>query len=327
MERSLDEFHPRFERFSLSLCHALDEIHHGFWIFLGSFDKYTSSMNDHPHMNLSSIIFYPWYDVLRLVNSELNSTNLPEYRPYRERIEREVIYEFDRFYARSITALDDIGRGFLAHDLPKFVEKMTPLLQTYDQSLASEMGHIDGQRNEALTSRPLFWQLASYLGFGLEALDSLNKYRALHRRNDNRLGNVEDALYQWNTYIAQLREQIFSLRHLFQKRTSAVDFLFHRVSSVGALMEELKGLRNENGTEEVAARFAHVVRFTMPIGRLHDMIAGVSSGLEESSCLAEKIRATKVYAKKIGNDPANVVKKLLDAHKRHKKGKPLPDFW
>lgn len=330
IEDSLERFHPQFERFSLSLCHALDNIDHGLWVFIRDFDRYLASTDLHaPYMSWTSLIFHPWSHVARLANSGFNTSYLPQYRPYSWRIEAEIIYEFDRFFLRSTKALDDIDRDFLARDFPSFLETITPLLQTFTEIHTFDSSRFDGMRSEELGKMPLLLRLAQkYHWVKPQSLEPLNVHQRLYDRNGHKLSDVENALDTWATYLAQLRQQILSLRHLFQRRTGTVDLLLQRPSrGVKPLMLELEALGRERYVKEAAGRFDNVMEFTMQIGRLHDMIAGVSSGWDNGTCIAKMGRARQKWQKDMGIDAETVMMKLLKFHKDHKKGKPMPEYW
>ena len=307
----------------------MDDIDQGFWTFLHIFDKFTADVEDYPYMSWASLVFYPWNHVARLLNSELNSPYLPKYYPYHWRTAREIQYEFNRFFVRSMEALSDMDRDFLARDLPTFSGNMNPLLQTNDLLLTRHSAHIDWQRSEALKSLPAHKRLAWKLGYEQPVVDSLDRYRALHDRNGDRLRDVQAGLDTWDTYLAQLRQQILSLRHLFQRKTTIVDLLFQRPNRIRALMKELKDLRKEKHVKAAAGtvQFANVMHFNMQIGRLHDMIAGVGAGLGQGGCMAKMNRARQDYQKQIGTDNSTAIEKFLKAHEDWKKGTPLPDHW
>ena len=330
IEDSLERFHPQFERFSLSLCHALDNIDHGFWVLTGEIDRYLASTGlNAPYMSWASLTFHPWSHVARLANSVFNTSYLPQYRPYSWRIEAEIIYEFDRFFLRSTKALDDIDRTFLARDFPSFLDTITPLLQTCMAIHTLDSRRFDGMRSEELGKMPLLLRLAQKDSWvKSQALEPLSVHQRLYDRNGHKLRDVENALEIWATYLPQLRQQILSLRHLFQRRVGIVDLLPQRPGrGVKPLMQELEALGRERYVKEAAGRFDNVMEYTMQIGRLHDMIAGVSSGWENGTCIAKMGRARENWRKEIGIDVETMIKKILKIHKDYKKGKPIPEYW
>ena len=330
IEHALDRFLPQFERFSLSLCHALDNIDHGFWSFIRDFDRYLASTDQYaPSISWTSLIFHPWSHVVRLANAGFNTSYLPQYRPYSWRIEAEIIYEFNRFFLRSTKALDDIDPAFLARDFPSFVETITPLLRSFTEIHTLDSSSFDEMWSKELEKVPLLIRLArKYLGVKPQALEPLDAHRRLYDRNGHKLSDIDNALDIWATYLAQLRQQILSLRHLFQRRTGLGDLLQQRPGSgVKPLMLELGALGRERYVKEAAGRFDNVMEFTMQIGRLHDMIVGVSGGFNDGTCIATMDRARQKWSKEMGIDAETVITTLLKFHEDHKKGKPMPEYW